>query len=169
VASTAGEPLKPKQELYVEYLLQGYCQTDAARLAGFEQSDNALYVTASRLLRNAKVQERIAARIAEAQVETDEVIGTLVSIQRGTIEDMLVFPDYGKPFPDLKTAKDNGVLHLVKELSYSPDGTVKIKLHDSAMAAVQLSRIMNLDKSQQRTGTLTISQIRAALAKKNMK
>jgi hypothetical protein len=88
---------------------------------------------------------------------------------RGSLEDFLEFPDYGPPVINLTVARENGVLHLIKELSYSPDGTIKIRLHDSLAAAVQLSRIMNLDKSQQRTGTLTISQIRAALAKKNKK
>jgi len=114
-------------------------------------------------------QERIAARIAEAQIETDEVLGTLASIMRGSLDDFLEYPDWGPPKIDLALAQQRGVLHLLKELATAPDGSIKIKLHDSLRAAVQLSRIMNLDKSQQRTGTLTISQIRAALAKKNKK
>jgi phage terminase small subunit len=167
--SGATEPSKLtlKQHMYIEAYLRTGNATQAAREAGYEQTDEALRVTASRLLTKANIQQRIQERIAEAQIETDEVLGTLASIMRGSLEDFLERPDWGPPKINLELAQQRGVLHLLKELATEPDGSIKIKLHDSLQAAVQLSRIMNLDKSQQRTGTLTISQIRAALAKKN--
>lgn len=170
-SSPTDEPRKLtlKQEKYIEAYLRTGNATQAAREAGYEGDENTLAAIGSQNLRKLKVAERIAARIAEAQIETDEVLGTLASFMRGSLEDFIQHSDWGPPKINLELAQQRGVLHLLKELTAAPDGTIKIKLHDSLAAAVQLSRIMNLDKSQQRTGTLTISQIRAALAKKNNK
>jgi phage terminase small subunit len=168
-AAETERKLTLKQEKYIEAYLRTGNQTQAAREAGYEGDDKTLAEIGSQNSRKLKVAERISARIAEAQIETDEVLGTLASIMRGSLEDFLEISDWGPPKINLRQGFERGVLHLLKELTAEADGTIKIKLHDALAAATQLSRIMNLDKSQHARGTLTISQIRAALAKKNKK
>ena len=127
-------PSKLKQRLFVEaYLMTGNA-TEAARRAGYKGTDEALAVTGHRTLRNAKVQNAIRNRMAEAQVASHEVIGTLASHQRGDITDFL--DDDGRF--DLSVIRQRGLGHLIKSIivrqernSDTPAEIIKIELYNA--------------------------------------
>jgi hypothetical protein len=147
------DKLTNKQEMFIEhYLSGGYNGKRAAEDAGYAKG-HAAETEASRLLRNAEIQERVRARVAEAGVQTNEVIGTLVSQMRADIAEIL--PDN----PIVAAASARGVSHWIKKLIVKEyydkrkDAVVKettIELHSSQAAAKQLCTIMGLDTAPQK-------------------
>ncbi len=145
--------LTGKRELFIEhYISNGYNGKRAAEAAGYAKG-HAAETEASRLLRNAEIQERVRARVAEAGVQTNEVIGTLVSQMRADIAEIL--PDN----PIVAAASARGVSHWIKKLIVKEyydkrkDAVVKettIELHSSQAAAKQLCTIMGLDTAPQK-------------------
>lgn len=81
-AKTNLEKLTPKQRLFVEYYLASLRQTESAVNAGYAR--NSAHVTASKLLRNAKVlaaiKEGIELRVARVHVSQDFVLSGLVNV-----------------------------------------------------------------------------------------
>jgi hypothetical protein len=142
------DKLTCKQKMFVEnYLSGGYNGKRAAEDAGYAKGHGA-ETEASRLLRNAEIQERVRARVAEAGVQTNEVIGTLVSHMRADLAD--VYPEH----PLLKRAKAAGVSHWIRKLTVkeyfdkSKQATVTettVELHNSQTAAKQLCAVMGLE------------------------
>jgi phage terminase small subunit len=145
--------LTNKRELFIEhYISNGYNGKKAAESAGYAKGHGA-ETEASRLLRNAEIQERVRARVAEAGVQANEVIGVLVSHMRADIAD--IDPDN----PIVKAAKARGVSHWIKKLvvkkyyDKSKDAVVTetvVELHNSQAAAKQLCTIMGLDTAPQK-------------------
>jgi len=138
-----------KQSLFVEnYLSNGGNATQAAAQAGYAGDNNTLRAIASENLTKPNIRGRIRERVAEAKVEADEVIGTLVSQMRADIAEIL--PDN----PIVAAASARGVSHWIKKLMVKEyydkrkDAVVKettIELHSSQAAAKQLCTIMGLD------------------------
>jgi phage terminase small subunit len=139
--------LTPKREKFVEGYARHGNATKAAREAGYTHPN----VQAAEILRDTKVRERIEARrkqaMEDAQVHTNEVIGTLVSHMRADITDLM--NEDGEI--DFQTAQEGGVSHLIKE--YSVRRTVNesgesvtrtVKLHDSQTAAKALCDVFGL-------------------------
>src|SRR5688500_290467 len=91
------KPLKQSHDKFAaEFVANGGNGTKAARVAFPNQSEQAAAVTASRLLRNAKILEVIQERTAAATGLSDnEVIGGLVLESRADITDTL--DGRGKP------------------------------------------------------------------------
>jgi hypothetical protein len=145
--------LTNKREMFIEhYLTNGNNGKRAAEAAGYAKG-HAAETEASRLLRNAEIQERVRARVAEAGVQTNEVIGTLVSHMRADLAD--VYPEH----PLLKRAKAAGVSHWIRKLTVkeyfdkSKQAVVTettVELHNAQTAAKQLCSIMGLDTAPQR-------------------
>ena len=145
--------LTAKQKIFIEsYLANGNNGKKAAESAGYAKGHGA-ETEASRLLRNAEIQERINARIAEAGVQANEVIGVLVSHMRADIAEIM--PDN----PVVKRAKEAGVSHWIKRLTIKEywdksKGAVvqetSVELHSSQAAAKQLCSIMGLDTAPQK-------------------
>jgi len=145
--------LTNKREMFIEnYLSNGNNGKRAAEDAGYAKG-HAAETEASRLLRNAEIQERVRARVAEAGVQANEVIGTLVSQMRADIAEIL--PDN----PIVAAASARGVSHWIKKLIVKEyydkrkDAVVKettIELHSSQAAAKQLCTIMGLDTAPQK-------------------
>ncbi len=145
--------LTNKRELFIEhYISNGYNGKKAAESAGYAKGHGA-ETEASRLLRNAEIQERVRARVAEAGVQTNEVIGTLVSHMRADLAD--VYPEH----PLLKRAKAAGVSHWIRKLTVkeyfdkSKQAVVTettVELHNSQTAAKQLCAVMGLNVDSQR-------------------
>jgi hypothetical protein len=139
-----------KQQIFVEKILEnGGNATKAARDAGYKHPNKQGH----QILVKLGVQERIAARIRDAEINTNEVIGTLVSHMRGDFGDM--FPD--DPF--FQRLKENGLSHLVKEVettrhllpgedeeSAVTEVKRKIKIHNSQAAAKHLCNVFGLEK-----------------------
>jgi hypothetical protein len=142
------DKLTCKQKMFVEnYLSGGYNGKRAAEDAGYAKG-HAAETEASRLLRNAEIQERVRARVAEAGVQTNEVIGTLVSHMRADLAD--VYPEH----PLLKRAKAAGVSHWIRKLTVkeyfdkSKQAVVtetSVELHNAQTAAKQLCTVMGLE------------------------
>lgn len=141
--------VKPKREKFVEnYLSNGGNATKAAEEAGY--SPRTARQQGSRLLlTNVDIQQRIKARMADAQVQTNEVIGTLASHMRADIAD--VVPEN----PIARAAREAGVSHLIRKLiikrywDKSKEAEVEettVEMHNSQAAAKQLCSVFGLNK-----------------------
>jgi phage terminase small subunit len=140
--------LTSKREMFIEhYISNGHNGKRAAEAAGYAKGHGA-ETEASRLLRNAEIQERVRARVAEAGVQTNEVIGTLVSHLRADLGDIL--PDN----PIVKQAKAVGLSHLIRKVvvkeyfDKSKQAVVtetSVELHNAQTAAKQLCAVMGLE------------------------
>lgn len=139
-----------RREKLIEGVLQGKTPATAAKEAGY--SDSYARVDVYRVLASPSVQERIQARIDEAQIDSDEVLGTLVSHMRADLAD--IFPDN----EILQRARQQGVSHLIKKMKvrerFIPQGlgkepqrevTTEIEIHDAQAAAKQLSNIIGFE------------------------
>lgn len=134
--------LTNKQKVFVEFYLSCWNGTEAARRAGY--SEHTANEQAARLLANASVRGAVEKRIAELKMSTDEVLLRLADHARGSVEALLDDEEE----VDLKTARKNGKLHLVKKLKRTKrtdkDGftteTTEIELHDPQAALVQIGR-----------------------------
>lgn len=137
--------LKQSHEQFAQnFVANGGKGKQAAEDAGFASGASA-EVTASRLLRNAKVQKRIKELEEQSSASTPEVMGTLASHMRGDIAD--VFDEETMP-PVIKTAKANGVSHLIKRVTFEKDGrTVRsLEFHDPQAAARTLGKYKGLEQ-----------------------
>jgi phage terminase small subunit len=141
-----------KQSKFVEnYLQNGGNATKAAKDAGY--SPKVAAEVGCENLRKSNIRERIEARMRDAEVTTNEIIGTLVSQMRGDFADILPEDEF------FKKCRENGVSHLIKEVETTKhlipgedeDSCVtevkrKIKIHDSQAAAKQLCNVFGLEK-----------------------
>jgi phage terminase small subunit len=145
-----------KQEMFVENLLRnGGNATKAARDAGYKHPNKRGYENVIK----SGVQERIQARIREAQINTNEVVGTLVSHMRGDFGDILLKDKF------VQEVRALGLSHLLKEVEVTErilrrevliegedepqdvlERKYKIKIHDSQAAAKQLCNVFGLEK-----------------------
>jgi phage terminase small subunit len=129
------------------FVANGGNATRAAVDAGY--SPNYASQAAWNVLNRPAVQDRIRARIAHAEADPDEAIGSLVSQMRADVTDC--FGPDGAFSVDL--ARENGLGHLLKvsttvHRKVSPDGSLrttgddtKIEFLSPQTAALQLTRI----------------------------
>jgi phage terminase small subunit len=156
-AKKAAENLTPRQKKFVEGVLRHGNGTKAAKDAGY--SKKTARVIASQNLTKLNIQERIQARIREAQIDTNEIIGTLVSHMRGNFADLLPRDAF------IQEAHENGASHLIKEVEITErtvpaevdrkgkvlqqaalERKYKIKIHDPQAAAKHLCSVFGLEK-----------------------
>jgi hypothetical protein len=149
--------LTPRQAKFTEGVLRHGNATKAALDAGY--SPKTARVIASQNLTKLNIQERVKARVAESQVETNEIIGTFASQMRGSLADIAPEDEL------LKAAKERGVDHLIKKLKvttrlipqkgHDEDGnpeppikevTHEFELYSAQEAAKQLAGIKGLMK-----------------------
>jgi hypothetical protein len=141
--------LTAKQEKFVElYLSNGGNATQAARDAGYSSTGETLRTVAYENLTKPNIRGRIRERVSEAQVEANEVIGTLASHMRADIGEIM--PDN----PVVRQAKAVGLSHLIRKVvvkeyfDKSKQAVVTettVELHNSQTAAKQLCAIMGLE------------------------
>lgn len=129
--------------------------TEAARMAGFEGSDNTLGVIGHRLTRTREVRERIQARLDDAlSLTPNEVIGVLTSHLRADVTEILTEGGH----LDVDALRDRKLGHLIKKIktrryvegtgeNAKPVEVTEVELHDSFKAGVQLSRIMGIERA----------------------
>ncbi len=108
--SVATDGLTAKQRRFVDEYIVCLNGTEAARRAGYEGDDATLAVTASRLLRNAKVLRALDERLQEHAMPANEVLVHLSDIARGDIADALNAMGGIDPLE----AKRRGKSHLIK-------------------------------------------------------
>jgi phage terminase small subunit len=143
------DKLTNKQEMFVEsYLSNGGNGVRAAEQAGYAGGDNTLRAIASENLTKPNIRGRIRERVSEAQVEANEVIGTLASHMRADIGEIM--PDN----PVVRQAKAVGLSHLIRKVTVKEyfDKTKQavvtettVELHNAQTAAKQLCAIMGLE------------------------
>lgn len=148
------KPLKPNRDAFAQnYVANGGNGKKAAEEAGFAPGASA-EVTASRLLRNAKVQERIRELEQASHVSTSEVVGTLASHMRGDVTDVLPEGDELR-----ERLKGSGVSHLIRKLKVTtrfisngvgkpPDREVthEFEFYDAQSAARTLGKYKGLEQ-----------------------
>jgi hypothetical protein len=101
-----------RHEKLLQMRLQGKSLQEAGREAGY--SENTLKGKIYDIVESAEYQATIQARIAIAQIQTDEIIGVLVSHMRGDIADFFPEDDF------LQEAKKRGISHLIKKVKRRP-------------------------------------------------
>lgn len=105
-------PLTGKQKKFVSEYAICLNGTEAARRAGYTGDDATLAVTASRLLRNAKVMAAYDELLKESAMSAAEVLMHLTDIARGDLADSLNSMGGIDPLE----AKRRGKAHLLKRL-----------------------------------------------------
>lgn len=154
--------------------------TKAAEMAGYaSENRNALFVTACRVLSNAKVQEAISHAFAKRNMTPEWAKNRLMDMVQADMRNFLSLGDDGQPKLDFVKAGAAGALGQVRE--YKEEGfstgsgepvIVKrtIKLHDPTSAINTLLRLLNLindrDAGTAPTGDLPVERHPAALSVK---
>ncbi len=141
--------LTHKQANFIEsFLSNGGNATQAARDAGYSGTPDTLKQVASENLAKPYIRRRIAERMQEARIHTDEVIGTLASHMRADIGEIM--PDN----PVVRQAKAVGLSHLIRKVvvkeyfDKSKQAVVTettVELHNAQTAAKQLCAVMGLE------------------------
>lgn len=104
------DKLTGKQERFVNEYIICLNGTEAARRAGYAGDDATLAVTASRLLRNVKVVEAIAQKLAAHAMPANEVLVHLTDIARGDLADALNSAGSIDPLEAVRRGKS----HIIK-------------------------------------------------------
>lgn len=129
--------------------------TRAAELAGYKGSANTLCAVGWQNLRKHRIRERIAQRLEDAKSLTgEEVIGTLADQMRSDPADL--FDEEGRF--DFFAMKKGRLGHLIKKFKIKrsvegkgedaePVDFIDVELHSQQAAAIQLSRILGLEKA----------------------
>lgn len=137
-----GKVLTGQQRLFVDAWFETNCNgTEAARLAGYggdDPSDQTLASTASRLLRNVKVQDEINARWAEKGMSGDEVIAHLAEIVRCNPGEFI--SDGGAI--DWQMVQEKG--HLIQEVIHHKGQRSTIKFYDKIKAMELIGKALGM-------------------------
>lgn len=121
--------LTTKQAAFVEEYLKDFNATKAAQRAGYSGVDSTLAATGSRLLKNDKVAEKVAQRLCESAMSTDEALRILAEQIRADVADCL--GDDG--LLSVTELKEAGLGHLIKSTTPMKEG-VKVELYDKQYA-----------------------------------
>lgn len=147
--------MNDRRKVFVSEYLKDFNGTRSAIAAGF--AEKSAHVTASRLLRNAKVNTAIKQAIAERIMSADEVKLRLADIARGDMGDFLDINSMSFAI-DLARAKDAGKTKLIKKVKQKTvtriekdgteqeDNTIEIELYDAQAALNSLGKHLGLFK-----------------------
>jgi phage terminase small subunit len=133
--------LTDKQKVFVEEYLTCWNATEAARRAGY--SERSAQQIGTENLSKPVIAEAIKTRVAEKVMSADEVLVRLATHARATLEDVGEIADTGTFTVDLKKARDNGTLGVIKEIEPLLIG-YKVKLHDQQAALVHIAKVHGL-------------------------
>jgi len=126
--------LRKKQKAFVEYYLQSWNATQAAKDAGY--SERSAKSIGAENLTKPDIQAEIQRRLDEICMTSDEVLSSLAEIGRTSIEDIMDIDESGHLSFNFKRAKDERKLSLIKSIIPTQYGT-KVELHDR-MKALEL-------------------------------
>jgi hypothetical protein len=128
---SATNGLTDKQAAFVEAYLTCWNGAEAARQAGYAYPRQSAYENLSKPY----IQQVIRNRLLGLQMTADEALNRLADQARGDIGDFL-----GKGgILNLEDAKDQGLTHLIKSISWTKYG-VKIELYDAQAALMHIDR-----------------------------
>lgn len=172
------EGLTAKQRAFVEAYLSCLNATEAARRAGY--SEKTASVIGWENLRKPEIDAEIKAGLAERAMPADEVLSRLADHARASADDFISIYESplhdvtGQPildregraiiryFPslDLEKARERGVLHLVKKVTYTAHGPA-VELYDAQAALVKIGEYHRLFGSKNINLNLTPDDLRA--------
>ena len=143
IAGSLGH-LTPKQRRFVEEYTGPNLgnATRSAIAAGY--SENAAHAIGHENLRKPEIEKAVEDRLDERAMEANEVLARLADMGRGDMEDFIELKGGGDWDLDLEKAKELGLLHLVKEISYDSNGLPKIKLYDASRALEKIGKVHGL-------------------------
>lgn len=168
--------LRPQQEAFVEFYLQCWNASEAARRAGY--SPKTAGVQAHELLKKPEIAARVRERISEIAMSADEVLLRLAEHARGSMED---FIDPASVTADFQKAQLAGKMHLIKKVKYTTRrettnngkadekeaeiDTVEFELYDAQAALVHLGRNLKLWTDKQEVTGLDGAPLAIAITK----
>lgn len=129
--------LRKKQKAFVEFYLQSWNATQAAKDAGY--SERTAYSIGPRLLKDVEVEAEIQRRLDEICMTSDEVLTSLAEIGRTSIDDIMDVDETGHLSFNFKRAKEEGKLNLIKSVIPTAHGT-KVEMHDRMKALELIGR-----------------------------
>jgi hypothetical protein len=143
--------LTDKQKEFInQYFLCGFNATEAAKRAGYQDPEQSGYENKRKL----EIRAEIDRRMAEHGMSANEVIARLADQARGSMADFISPSGRGWKI-DLKKARQNGKLHLLK--SYSKvKGGAKIELYDAHAALVDVGKHLKLNIGDDVTVTVKV-------------
>lgn len=112
----------------------------AAERAGYSGTDESLMTTASRLLRLAKVQNKLRDLLASTQMQADELLWRFAQESRLDISDFIIQKN-GSFELNWTNVRKYG--YLVKSITHTKYGA-KIELHDSQKARELIGKHLGL-------------------------
>jgi len=158
----------PKHEAFVQaYITNGFNATKAYRTVYPKtKSDRIAQACSSRLLSNAMVGARVAEIMAvgaeRAEVKAEDVIRELKAIGFSSIGDAVDWHNEAVTLREEgeegegktvlvprvmivpKKELDKDTLHAIAEISQSPSGALRVKLHDKHAALVSIGRYLGM-------------------------
>jgi len=149
------EGLTDRQARFV----QVYCgearfnATQAARLAGYSGKRQTVAVMGHKLLQTPKVRDAIRKLLDEQAMTSEEALRRLTDWARGDISHFLRAREGedgepGEVYLDLTSEEARQHLHLIRELTISDEGEVKIKLESARQATETIAKIRGLFKDE---------------------
>lgn len=153
--------LSVRQRLFVAALAgpSGGNQGRAAEMAGYRSDNrNALYATASRLLRSVKVKEALSRALARRRATPEWAKEGLIELASSSMANFIVVDDKGEASIDFEGANAAGALGQLKEYREegigTGDGTAhiikrSIKVHDRTAALGILLKLHGLLKDRE--------------------
>lgn len=137
-----------RQRMFVKALVgpAGGNATKAAEMAGYASENiNALRVTASENLGKPNVQRALAHAMAEKFGSAEWARTALLDLAGSSMANFLGVDEQGKMKLDLNSARAQGALGQIKEMTLDENGVpVKIKIHDRTKAIELLLKLHGL-------------------------
>lgn len=142
-----------KESLWLEAYLQTGNATEAA-IRAYDCTEESARTIGAANLAKVRIRERIRARVAEAGVETNEVIGTLASQMRCDGTEFLS-DSGGFSVGDIR---NRGLGHLIRKMKLRrvmepgqdeekiPVDIIELEFHSSQQAAIQLCKVLGIEK-----------------------
>jgi phage terminase small subunit len=144
-------PLDPREERFVTLYVENPNGTQAAIAAGY--APKSAHVTASRMLRRAKIKDAIARRNAKLMIELDftpqRIVREIAKVAGVNMADFVTIDDEGNPHIDLSGVKRRQLAAVgAVEGPIIEEGRVvkapKIKMHDKLKALDMLAKMAKL-------------------------
>lgn len=138
-----------KRRAFIEYYLQCWNATEAARLAKFKHPHSQ----GPRLLENVEIKDEIARRLGELKIDADKVLSLLMRQATGSIEDFIdIIPGGRQAIINLEKAQELQRLSLVKKIKVTKGG-IEIELYDAQNAIRQIRDMLGLDADKDDPGS----------------
>lgn len=134
--------LTDKQRRFVDEYCVDWNATQAAIRAGYSERTAGSIGTEN--LQKPAISEAIDERLRKLSMSAGEALKRLTDWGRADIGELIEVREDGSWSLDLETARKNGKLHLIREISYDADGRPTVKLHDAKDAVKQLAKAHGL-------------------------